>query len=59
MNDYTFSPDGGYIQDFRALVQMRHNGSIHQFATFPANFQSEICRHLTHSWIFDFTVSAC
>lgn len=59
MDDYVFTVDGGFIQQFSSLIQMRHNGSIHQYATFPSHLAAELCRHVTHSWLFDFTVSAC
>lgn len=36
MADYTFSGDGGYIQQFQSIIKMNHNGSISQFVNLPS-----------------------
>ena len=36
MEDYVFNGRGGIIQQFNSIIQMRHNGSIEQIATFPS-----------------------
>ncbi len=59
MSDYTFAPDGGYIQQFQSIIKMRHNGSIHQFVNFPSALDGESCMLVEHSWIYDYTLSAC
>lgn len=59
MEDYVFTMDGGVIQQFQSVIKMRHNGSIDQYATFPAHQEAENCNYITHNFLFDFTVSAC
>ena len=59
MEDYVFTPDGGVIQQFQSLIKMRHNGSIEQVSIFPSVLDGEHCTHIQHSWIYDYTVSAC
>ena len=59
MNDYTFSFDGGYIQQFQSIIKMRHNGSIHQFVNLPSVIDGEECLLVEHSLIYDYTLSAC
>jgi hypothetical protein len=46
MEDYTFSLDGGYIQQFQSILKMRHNGSIHQFVSLPSVFDGENCLYI-------------
>jgi hypothetical protein len=36
MEDYAFSPEGGYIQQFQSIIKMNHNGSINQFVNLPS-----------------------
>jgi hypothetical protein len=36
MEDYVFTPEGGVIQQFQSLIQMRHNGSVHQVVALPS-----------------------
>ncbi len=38
---------------------MNHNGSIDQITTFPSVLDGENCQHIKHSWIYDYTLSAC
>ena len=59
MDDYVFTFDGGIIQQFQSQIKMRHNGSIHQYISMPAVLDGENCKHITHSFIYDFAVSAC
>ena len=59
MEDYAFSPDGGYIQQFQSIIKMQPNGSIHQFVGLPSVLDGENCMLIEHNWIYDFTVSAC
>lgn len=59
MEDYVFTPEGGVIQQFQSIIKMRHNGSIDQVAQFPSVLDGERCTHITHSWIYDYTLSAC
>jgi hypothetical protein len=37
MNDYTFTINGGVIQQERSIISMRHNGSINQFISLPSH----------------------
>ena len=50
---------GGVIQQFNSVIKMRHNGSIDQITTFPSVLDGELCKHIEHSWVYDFTLSAC
>jgi hypothetical protein len=59
MEDYTFSFDGGFIQQFQSIIKMRHNGSIEQFVTLPSALDGESCISIEHHWIYDYTLSAC
>lgn len=59
MEDYAFSLDGGYIQQFQSIIKMRHNGSIHQFVTLPSVLDGESCISIEHSWTYDYSLSAC
>lgn len=59
MEDYAYSNSGGYIQQFQSIIKMKHNGSIDQFVFLPSIFDSEDCLNIEHSWIYDFTLSAC
>jgi hypothetical protein len=59
MEDYAFSIDGGYIQQFQSIIKMKHNGSIDQFVSLPSVLDGEGCLFIEHSWIYDFTLSAC
>jgi hypothetical protein len=59
MEDYAFSFDGGYIQQYQSIIKMRHNGSINQFVNLPSVLDGEACISIEHSWIYDYTLSAC
>ena len=59
MDDYVFTHDGGIIQQFQSMLQLRHNGSISQYVSMPTVLDGENCRHITHSWMYEFVVSAC
>lgn len=59
MEDYVFTPDGGIIQQFQSIIKMKHNGSIDQISMFPSVLDGEHCTHIQHSWIYDYTLSAC
>jgi len=59
MEDYAFSLDGGYIQQFQSIIRMRHNGSIHEFVNLPSALDGEECKFIEHNFFYDFTVSAC
>ena len=59
MEDYVFTPDGGVVQQFQSLIKMKHNGSIDQVVSFPSILDGEHCTNIEHSWIYDFTLSAC
>ena len=59
MSDYTFARDGGYIQQYQSIIKMKHNGSIDQFVNFPSAIDGESCMLVQHSWIYDYTLSAC
>jgi hypothetical protein len=59
MEDYAFSFDGGFIQQYQSIIQMRHNGSINQFVTFPSASFGESCISIEHSWLYDYSLSAC
>jgi hypothetical protein len=59
MEDYVFTHEGGVVQQFQSLIKMRHNGSIEQIAQFPSVLGGEYCQTIKHSWIYDFTLSAC
>lgn len=59
MDDYVFTFDGGVIQQFQSAIKMRHNGSIDQYITFPAQQEAEHCTHIDYNFLFDFTISAC
>ena len=43
MTDYTFSFDGGYIQQYQSIIKMQHNGSIDQFVNLPSPIDGENC----------------
>jgi len=43
MNDYTYSYDGGYIQQFQSIIKIRDNGSIYQFVNLPSVIDGEEC----------------
>lgn len=36
MDDYVFTHDGGIVQQFQSMLQLRHNGSISQYVAMPA-----------------------
>lgn len=59
MEDYVFTPSGGVIQQFQSIIKMKHNGSIDQVSVFPSVLDGEHCTHIQHSWIYDYTLSAC
>lgn len=59
MEDYAFSFDGGFIQQFQSIIKMRHNGSIEQFVNLPSVLYGESCSNIEHHWIYDYTLSAC
>lgn len=59
MEDYAFSFDGGFIQQYQSIIKMRHNGSIEQFVTLPSALDGESCISIEHHWIYDYTLSAC
>lgn len=59
MQDYAFSYDGGFIQQQESIIQMRHNGSIHQFVTLPSTVDRENCISIEHSWRYEYSLSAC
>lgn len=59
MEDYAFSFDGGYIQQYQSIIKMKHNGSIEQFVPFPSVLDGESCKYIEHNWIYDYTLSAC
>lgn len=59
MEDYIYTHEGGVVQQFQSILKMRHNGSIEQAVQFPSILDGERCRDIQHSWIYDFTVSAC
>lgn len=59
MDDYVFTPNGGVVQQFQSVITMQHNGSVHEFVSFPSIKDGEHCRHITFSWQYDFSVSAC
>ena len=59
MEDYVFSASGGYVQQFQSILKMQHNGSIDQVTVFPSVLDGEHCTHIQHSWIYDYTLSAC
>lgn len=59
MEDYAFSLDGGFIQQYQSIIKMRHNGSIEQFVTFPSVLDGESCLSIEHHWMYDYTLSAC
>jgi len=59
MDDYIFTPNGGIVQQFQSVLTMQHNGSVHEFVSFPSIKDGEHCRHVTFSWQYDFSVSAC
>jgi hypothetical protein len=59
MEDYVFTIHGGVIQQFQSVVKMQHNGSIEQISMFPSVRDGEYCTHIQHSWIYDYTLSAC
>lgn len=59
MEDYVFTPEGGVIQQFQSLIKMRHNGSVHQVVGLPSVLNGEACTHIQHSWVYDYTLSAC
>lgn len=42
MEDYAFGgPQGGFIQQKKAIIKMQNNGSIDQFVTFPSVLDGE------------------
>ncbi len=43
MTDYTFSFDGGYIQQYQSIIKMKHNGSIEQYVNIPSPVDGENC----------------
>lgn len=59
MEDYVYSGSGGYVQQFQSILKMQHNGSIDQVTVFPSVLDGEHCTHIQHSWIYDYTLSAC
>ena len=59
MEDYAFSLDGGFIQQYQSIIKMRHNGSIEQFVTLPSVLDGESCLSIEHHWMYDYTLSAC
>lgn len=59
MDDYVYTPSGGVVQQFQSVLKMHHNGSIHEYASFPSIKDGEHCQHITFSWLYDFGVSAC
>jgi hypothetical protein len=59
MEDYVFSGEGGFIQQFQSIIKMKHNGSIDQFISFPSVLDGESCIDIEHSWIYEYTLSAC
>jgi hypothetical protein len=59
MEDYAFSLDGGFIQQFQSIIKMRHNGSIEQFVSLPSVLDGESCISIEHSWTYDYSRSAC
>lgn len=59
MEDYAFSFDGGFIQQFQSIIKMRHNGSIEQFVSLPSVLDGENCISIEHHWVYDFSLSAC
>ena len=36
MDDYVFTLNGGVIQQFQSMIEMKHNGSINQYISMPA-----------------------
>lgn len=59
MDDYVYTIHGGIIQQFQSMISMQHNGSINQYISLPAVHDGENCRHITFSFYYDFSVSAC
>lgn len=59
MDDYVFTHDGGIVQQFQSMLQLRHNGSISQHIAMPAVLDGENCRNIAHNWMFEFVLSAC
>ena len=59
MDDYVFTLNGGVIQQFQSMIEMKHNGSIDQYVAMPAVFDGESCKHITYSFFYDFAISAC
>ena len=59
MDDYVFNHDGGIVQQFQSMLQLRHNGSISQYVTMPVVLDGENCRSVAHNWMYEFVVSAC
>ena len=59
MDDYIFTINGGIIQQFQSMLSMQHNGSIDQYISMPAVHDGESCKHITYSFYYDFSISAC
>ena len=59
MEDYAYSADGGFIQQYQSIIKMRHNGSIEQFVSMPSVLNGESCISIEHQWMYDYTLSAC
>ena len=59
MVDYTFAASGGYIQQSQSIITLKYNSSIDQFVSLPSVLDGEECMSIEHSWIYDYTLSAC
>lgn len=59
MDDYVYSDDGGFIQQFQSIIKMKQDGTIDQFITFPSVLYNEMCIDIEHNLFYDFTLSAC
>lgn len=50
MQDYTFTMDGGVIQQGQTIITIRHNGTIQEYIDMPTVLFGEVCTSVAVDW---------
>ena len=59
MYDYSFTAEGGVIQQSKGMTRMLHNGSIQGIINMPIVSMGEVCKRVSNDLMHGFIVSAC